>query len=179
VGALPVDRAGDSGSDHRVTGADTGAFSLTMQAVQLGFTPRLTILHTSSEAKGQIYLPVVNWVLMFACIGLVLGFGSSSHLAAAYGVSITSTMLITTVLFYVVARWQWKWNAATVGALATIFLVIDLAFLVSNFTKILHGAGFRCSWRGPCLRSCGRGEQGVRSSRGAWRKAPSPRRFPA
>jgi len=120
----------------------TGAFSLTMQAVQLGFTPRLTILHTSSEAKGQIYLPVVNWVLMFACIGLVLGFGSSSHLAAAYGVSITSTMLITTVLFYVVARWQWKWNAATVGALATIFLVIDLAFLVSNFTKILHGGWF-------------------------------------
>src|SRR5678815_268869 len=120
----------------------TGAFSLTMQAVQLGFSPRLTIRHTSSEAKGQIYLPLVNWVLMLSCIGLVVGFGSSSNLAAAYGVSITSTMLITTVLFYVIARWKWRWNAAAVGAITLVFLVIDLAFLVSNFTKILHGGWF-------------------------------------
>ena len=120
----------------------TGAFSLTMQAVQLGFSPRLTILHTSSEAKGQIYLPLVNWVLMLACIGLVVGFGSSSNLAAAYGVSITSTMLVTTVLFYVIARWKWQWNAAVVGAITVVFVAIDLAFLVSNFTKILHGGWF-------------------------------------
>jgi KUP system potassium uptake protein len=120
----------------------TGAFSLTMQAVQLGFSPRLTIRHTSSEAKGQIYLPLVNWVLMLSCIGLVVGFGSSSNLAAAYGVSITSTMLITTVLFYVIARWKWRWNAAAVGAITFVFLVIDLAFLISNFTKILHGGWF-------------------------------------
>jgi KUP system potassium uptake protein len=113
-----------------------------MQAVQLGFSPRLTIRHTSSEAKGQIYLPLVNWVLMLSCIGLVLGFGSSSNLAAAYGVSITTTMLITTVLFYVIARWQWRWNATAVGVLASIFLMIDLAFLVSNFAKILHGGWF-------------------------------------
>ena len=120
----------------------TGAFSLTMQAVQLGFSPRLTIRHTSPEAKGQIYLPLVNWVLMLACIGLVAGFGSSSNLAAAYGVSITSTMLITTVLFYVIARWRWRWNAVAVGAITLVFLVIDLAFLISNFTKILHGGWF-------------------------------------
>jgi KUP system potassium uptake protein len=120
----------------------TGAFSLTMQAVQLGFCPRLTIRHTSADAKGQVYLPLVNWALMFSCIGLVLGFASSSNLAAAYGVSITSTMLITTVLFYVVARWRWKWNAAAVIAFTAVFVVIDLAFLLSNFTKIFHGGWF-------------------------------------
>ena len=120
----------------------TGAFSLTMHAVQLGFCPRLTIRHTSSEAKGQIYLPLVNWALMFACIGLVLGFRSSSNLAAAYGVSITSTMLITTVLFYVVARWRWKWNAVAVTAVTLVFFTIDVAFFISNFTKIAHGGWF-------------------------------------
>jgi KUP system potassium uptake protein len=120
----------------------TGAFSLTMHAVQLGFCPRLDIRHTSSDAKGQIYIPLINWSLMLACIGLVMGFRSSSNLAAAYGVSITSTMLITTVLFYVVARWRWQWNAAAVGAISLVFLVIDLAFLGSNFTKILHGGWF-------------------------------------
>lgn len=120
----------------------TGAFSLTMQAVQLGFSPRLTIRHTSADAKGQIYLPMVNWALMFSCIGLVLGFGSSSNLAAAYGVSITTTMLVTTVLFYVIARWQWRWNPIAVTTLTALFLIIDLAFLVSNFTKIVHGGWF-------------------------------------
>lgn len=120
----------------------TGAFSLTMQAVQLGFCPRITIRHTSADAKGQVYLPLVNWALMFSCIGLVLGFTSSSNLAAAYGVSITSTMLITTVLFYVVARWRWKWNPWVLGAMTLVFIAIDLAFLVSNFTKILHGGWF-------------------------------------
>ena len=120
----------------------TGTFSLTMHAVQLGFSPRLTILHTCADAKGQVYLPLVNWTLMCACIALVLGFQSSSNLAAAYGVSITSTMLITTVLFYVVARWKWHWNAVAVGALTAAFLTIDLAFLVSNFAKILHGGWF-------------------------------------
>ncbi len=120
----------------------TGAFSLTMQAVQLGFCPRLTIRHTSADARGQVYLPFVNWALMLSCIALVLGFTSSSNLAAAYGVSITSTMLITTILFYVIARWRWKWNPAAVMAFTVVFLAIDLAFLVSNFTKILHGGWF-------------------------------------
>src|SRR4051794_24213176 len=77
----------------------SGAFSLTMQAIQLGYSPRLRVLYTSARIIGQIYVPVVNWILMVCCIGLVLGFGSSSHLAAAYGVAITTTMLITTVLF--------------------------------------------------------------------------------
>ena len=120
----------------------TGAFSLTMQAVQLGYTPRLTIQHTSASARGQIYLPMVNWALMISCIALVLGFKSSSNLAAAYGVSITSTMLITTVLFYVIARWKWRWHPAVAAGVTAFFLLIDLAFLVSNFAKIFHGGWF-------------------------------------
>ncbi len=120
----------------------TGAFSLTMQAVQLGFSPRLDIRHTSASTFGQIYLPLVNWALMIACIALVLAFKSSSNLAAAYGVSITSTMLITTVLFYVIARWQWKWNPIVAAAVTIGFLAIDFAFLFSNLAKILHGGWF-------------------------------------
>jgi KUP system potassium uptake protein len=120
----------------------TGAFSLTMQAVQLGFSPRLRIDHTSETTKGQIYLPLINWVLMISCILLVLGFHSSSNLAAAYGVSITTTMLLTTLLFYVVARWQWNWNRWAVAALTGVFLIVDLAFLGANFTKIFHGGWF-------------------------------------
>ena len=87
----------------------SGAFSLTMQAIQLGYSPRLKVNYTSARIIGQIYVPVVNWVLMLSCIGLVLGFRTSSHLAAAYGVAITTTMLITTILFYVVARRRWHW----------------------------------------------------------------------
>jgi KUP system potassium uptake protein len=120
----------------------TGAFSLTMQAVQLGYTPRLTILHTSASARGQIYLPMVNWALMLSCIALVISFKSSSNLAAAYGVSITSTMLITTVLFYVIARWKWNWHPTVAAIVTGLFLVIDLAFLISNFAKIFHGGWF-------------------------------------
>ncbi len=117
----------------------TGAFSLTMQAVQLGYIPRVTICHTSASTMGQIYVPLVNWALMFSCIALVLGFGTSSNLAGAYGVSITSTMLITTVLFYVIARWRWKWTPWVAMAVAAVFLTIDLAFFVANFAKIFHG----------------------------------------
>jgi len=120
----------------------TGAFSLTMQAVQLGYTPRLVIRHTSAAARGQVYLPLVNWVLLLSCIGLVLGFKSSSALAAAYGVSITSTMLITTILFHVIARHQWGWNPWIAWIVAGFFLSIDAAFLVANFAKILHGGWF-------------------------------------
>jgi KUP system potassium uptake protein len=120
----------------------TGAFSLTMQAVQLGFSPRLTIRQTSAMARGQIYLPLVNWVLMLSCIALVLAFKNSSNLAAAYGVSITSTMLITTVLFYVIARWKWHWRPWVALVVAGGFLFVDLAFLISNFAKIFHGGWF-------------------------------------
>ena len=120
----------------------SGAFSLTMQAIQLGYAPRLKVLYTSARIIGQIYVPVVNWILMFCCIGLVLGFGSSSHLAAAYGVAITTTMLITTVLFYFVAQRRWKWPAAVALPVATFFISIDLAFFGANMLKVTHGGWF-------------------------------------
>jgi len=86
----------------------TGVFSLTRQAIQMGYLPRLNIVHTSSRQMGQIYVPEVNWLMMFATLGLVFGFQSSSKLAAAYGVAVTSTMLISTVIFYVHVRENWK-----------------------------------------------------------------------
>jgi len=120
----------------------TGAFSLTMQAVQLGFSPRLKINHTSSREFGQIYIPGVNWALMVGCIAIVVGFRTSSNLAAAYGVAVTSTMVITTILFYVVARERWGWSFLTAGSLAAFFLVIDLAFFGANIIKVAHGGWF-------------------------------------
>ena len=120
----------------------SGAYSLTMQAVQLGYVPRLRIVHTSSAAQGQIYVPAVNWVLMVACIGLVLGFGSSTALAAAYGIAVTTTMAITTVLFAVVARSLWEWALARVLAVCGLLLVIDVAFFAGNVPKIPSGGWF-------------------------------------
>lgn len=120
----------------------SGAFSLTMQAVQLGFSPRLKINHTSTREYGQIYIPAVNWALMFGCIAIVVGFRTSSNLAAAYGVAVTSTMVITTILFYVVARRLWGWNRIYAGMLAIFFLIIDLAFFGANIIKVAHGGWF-------------------------------------
>lgn len=120
----------------------SGAFSLTMQAIQLGYIPRLKVNYTSARIIGQIYVPVVNWALMLSCIGLVLGFGSSSNLAAAYGVAITTTMLITTILFYVVARRRWQWPAALALPVAAFFVAIDLAFFGANMLKVAHGGWF-------------------------------------
>ncbi|HEY3660588.1 MAG TPA: potassium transporter Kup [Candidatus Udaeobacter sp.] len=120
----------------------SGAFSLTMQAIQLGYSPRLRAIYTSERVIGQIYVPVVNWGLMIACVALVLGFQTSSNLAAAYGVAITTTMLITTVLFYVVARRRWHWPAAAVLPIAAFFITIDLAFFGANMLKIAHGGWF-------------------------------------
>ena len=120
----------------------TGAFSLTRQAVQLGYSPRVDIEHTSSREIGQIYIPGVNRLLMAACIALVVGFRSSSNLAAAYGIAVTGTMGITTVLFYVVARERFGWTRAQAGVPAFFFLVIDLAFFLANATKITHGGWF-------------------------------------
>lgn len=120
----------------------SGAFSLTMQAVQLGLIPRLKILHTSSQEFGQIYIPAINWVLMIGCIVIVLGFQTSSALAAAYGVAVTSTMVITTILFYVVARQRWGWSFLPITALCFLFLIIDLAFFGANVGKILDGGWF-------------------------------------
>jgi KUP system potassium uptake protein len=120
----------------------SGAFSLTRQAVQLGYSPRVDIEHTSAREIGQIYIPGVNWVLMIACIALVLGFRSSSNLAAAYGIAVTGTMGITTILFYFVARERFGWTWVQAGIPAFFFLVIDLAFFLANATKIEHGGWF-------------------------------------
>jgi KUP system potassium uptake protein len=120
----------------------TGAFSVAMQAVQLGFIPRLKITHTSTREFGQIYIPGINWALMFGCIIIVIGFRTSSNLAAAYGIAVTSTMVITTVLFYVVARERWGWSFMSAGALALFFLVIDLSFFGANIIKVAHGGWF-------------------------------------
>jgi KUP system potassium uptake protein len=120
----------------------SGAFSLTMQAIQLGYSPRLKVVYTSARIIGQIYVPVVNWGLMLTCIALVLGFRTSSNLAAAYGVAITTTMLITTILFYFVARRRWHWPASAALPLAAFFITIDLAFFGANMLKVAHGGWF-------------------------------------
>ena len=120
----------------------SGAYSLTRQAVQLGYSPRLRIDHTSSEEIGQIYMPGINWALMLSTIALVLGFGSSSSLAAAYGVAVTSTMVITTLLLFVVARQLWGWSLMAASALTALFLVVDLAFFGANIIKVPHGGWF-------------------------------------
>jgi len=120
----------------------SGAFSLTRQAVQLGYLPRLRIDHTSEDQIGQIYMPAVNWGLLLACVGLVLGFRSSGRLAAAYGVAVTTDMVFTTVLFAVVAYIRWKWNPWLLGLLTTFLLIIDLAFWSGNLPKIPHGGWF-------------------------------------
>jgi len=120
----------------------SGAFSLTRQAVLLGYCPRVRIDHTSEREIGQIYIPSVNWALMLATIALVLGFHSSSNLAAAYGVAVTTTMAITTILMSVVARELWKWSVAASAALAAVFLVPDLAFFGANIVKVPHGGWF-------------------------------------
>jgi KUP system potassium uptake protein len=120
----------------------SGAFSLTRQAIQLGYSPRLDIEHTSATTEGQIYIPQVNTALMLSTIGLVLGFRNSSALAAAYGIAVTLTMVITTMLAYLVARDSWGVSRAVAGSLAAFFMVIDLAFLGSNLTKIAYGGWF-------------------------------------
>jgi KUP system potassium uptake protein len=120
----------------------SGAFSLTMQAVQLGYFPRLRIEHTSSMERGQIYIAQVNWFLMFACIGLVLGFRSSANIAAAYGIAVTMTMIITTILFHFAARRLWNWSSRKAWLICAPFLAIELAFFSANALKITHGGWF-------------------------------------
>ncbi|MGE3178786.1 MAG: potassium transporter Kup [Vicinamibacterales bacterium] len=117
----------------------SGAFSLTQQAIQLGYSPRLDIEHTSSHEMGQIYVPQVNWALMVATVVIVIGFGSSTALAAAYGIAVTMTMIITAVLLQVVATERWGWPPAAVMAATGLFLTIDLAFFGANALKIAQG----------------------------------------
>ncbi len=117
----------------------SGSFSLTRQAVQLGYCPRLEIRHTSSEEIGQIYAPVVNWTLMVATIALVLAFETSDNLAAAYGIAVTTTMLITTILFFFVGRERWRWPMWAILPLTGAFLIVDSAFFGANIFKVAHG----------------------------------------
>jgi KUP system potassium uptake protein len=120
----------------------SGVFSLTRQAVQLGYSPRVFIDHTSESHIGQIYIPSVNWALMIAAIALVLGFRSSSNLAAAYGIAMTATMLITTLLFFVVAVEKFRWHVFAAATAGLVFLAMDIAFFAANFHKIPDGGWF-------------------------------------
>nr|WP_153869430.1 MULTISPECIES: potassium transporter Kup [Myxococcaceae] len=117
----------------------SGAFSLIRQAIQLGYSPRLEVVHTSAEEQGQIYLPGINRVLFVGVIVLVLGFRSSSALAAAYGIAVTATMTITSILLYVVARERWGMRRALALPMVAVFLTIDLSFLGANVVKVLDG----------------------------------------
>jgi len=116
-----------------------GVYSLSMQAVQLGFLPRMAVTHTSSQQRGQIYVPLANWLLLAACIMLVLGFGSSSRLAAAYGIAVTLTMVITTLLLCFVAQRLWGWGLWKVMAWASLFLGMELLYCGANFLKVAQG----------------------------------------
>ena len=117
----------------------SGAFSLTRQAIQLGYSPRLDIEHTSSHEMGQVYVPQVNWALMISTIAIVIGFGSSTALAAAYGIAVTLTMVITAVLLHVVATERWRWPRPLAFLVTGIFLTVDVAFFGANALKIAHG----------------------------------------
>lgn len=120
----------------------TGAFSLTMQAVRLDYLPRMQIVQTSETHRGQVYVPAVNWLLLVSCVGLVLAFGSSTRLAAAYGVAVTLTMVITTVLIASVALHRWHWTPVVVAAVVTPLLVVDVAFTGANLFKVPAGGWF-------------------------------------
>jgi KUP system potassium uptake protein len=120
----------------------SGAFSLTRQAVQLGYMPRINIDHTSESQIGQIYIPTLNFLLMMCCIGLVVGFQSSSRLAAAYGVAVTTDMVFTSILFAVFARKLWRWPLFVIIALTTLFLTVDLSFWLANIVKVPQGGWF-------------------------------------
>ena len=120
----------------------SGAFSVTQQAIQLGFMPRLRITHTSERAAGQIYIPVINWALMIMVILLVLSFRSSSNLAAAYGIAVTGAMLIDGVLIAIVVFGLWKWNRLLAGSLLLVFFFISGLYFLANLLKVPDGGWF-------------------------------------
>jgi KUP system potassium uptake protein len=120
----------------------SGVFSLTQQAIQLGFCPRLHIVHTSSQMKGQIYIPVINFSLMIACLGVVIGFQKSSGLAGAYGIAVTGTMTITSILYFLVIAHNWKWPLWKALSLTIVFLLFDMAYFSANLLKVIDGGWF-------------------------------------
>jgi KUP system potassium uptake protein len=120
----------------------SGAFSLTRQAMQLGYSPRLHAVHTSEREIGQIYVPAINWMLLAAVIALVLGFRSSSALASAYGIAVTLTMMIDTILAFMIVRTLWQWSWFKAGLFLMAFIIVDLAFFSANSVKILDGGWF-------------------------------------
>src|SRR5260370_3966059 len=117
----------------------TGAFSMTQQAIQLGWLPRFQIVHTSAEGYGQIYVPVVNWLLMMATVALTIGFAKSDNLASAYGLAVSATMLMTSALLFIAMREIWQWSLAAAGAVAGVFFVVDAGFVAANLMKIANG----------------------------------------
>ncbi len=117
----------------------SGAFSLSRQAVQLGFLPRMTIHHTSPHAEGQIYVPAVNWALLVFVAAVVVAFGSSARLGSAYGIAVSGTFVTTTVLFLAVACWRWRWRPSLIAAFAAVFLPLEGVFLAANLTKVDQG----------------------------------------
>jgi KUP system potassium uptake protein len=117
----------------------SGVYSLTQQAIQLGFIPRMPIIHTSRQTKGQIYMPTVNWMLMIACLSLVHVFRESTRLAAAYGIAVTATMAITSWMYFEVTRIKWKWPLWQSVTILVLFLLLDCAFLGANLLKIVDG----------------------------------------
>ena len=118
----------------------SGAFSLTQQAINMGFAPRYAVVHTSEEERGQIYMPVINYALMVGCLALVLGFRSSAALGAAYGLAVIGTMTVTSITFFVVTRRVWNWPLLYSVPLVGLFLLVDFAFLGANLAKLLSGA---------------------------------------
>jgi len=120
----------------------SGAYSMTKQAILLGFLPRMAVRYTSAREVGQIYMPAVNWVLLAGVVAVVLFFGSSSALASAYGIAVTLTMMIDTVLAFVVVRALWKWNWLQAGLFLAFFVVVDFAFFSANIIKVLDGGWF-------------------------------------
>lgn len=120
----------------------SGAYSMTSQAILLGFVPRMKITYTSEKEVGQIYMPSINWILLVIVVAVVLAFKQSSNLAAAYGIAVTTTMVITTLLAAIVMRVVWKWNAFIVAAVITLFLLVDIAFFMANALKIAEGGWF-------------------------------------
>jgi len=120
----------------------SGAYSMTRQAMQLGYAPRMLVQHTSSAEQGQIYLPGINWTLFIAVIALVIGFRSSGALAAAYGIAVTGTMVITTTLAFIVVRRLWQWHWAVSALVIGIFITVDIGYFAANLLKVHDGGWF-------------------------------------